>query len=224
MKKSLILLSVLSLVALSPAQQSQLLRIKAKQGQKFNYLMTVDGGSGAQTMKMSMQMNMKIAGATKNQVTIHSTIGTTSMNGQPMPAAAAEQLKKLLIVTTMDELGRVLKSETRGVPGMTGNGMEGSSVPFPATPVTVGSTWSGKSTFQGKKYDTSYKVIRFKSVLGRPAAVIHATPKGIPQLKLSEPIVFSVELASGFPISMNMKGTVNNGTGNQKIKMTMVRL
>lgn len=223
MKKAVILLSFLALASAVPAQQSVLLRIKAKPGQSFKYSMRMQG-SGAQGMNMGMQLSMKVSAVKNKQYTMNTTMGSITMNNQPLPAQASEQIKKMLIVTVLDERGRVLKTETKGVPGApAGGGPEGSSVPFPEKAIKVGQTWTGEATLQGQKVQTTYKLIALKTVSGKPAAVIHATPKNMPQMKLDGPIVFSVELATGFPISMSMSGTVSQGAQGQKMKMTMSR-
>jgi hypothetical protein len=218
MKKAVLLLSLFAIASAVPAQQSVLLRIKAKPGQSFKYNMRMRGG-----MNLGMLLNMKVASVKNKQFTMNTTMGNITMNNQPLPPQAADQLKKMLVVSVMDERGRVLKTETRGVPGAPTGGTEGSSVPFPEKPIRVGQSWSGEATFQGKKVQTTYKLIGLKTVSGKPAAIIHATPKNMPQMKLDGPIVFSVELATGFPLSMSMSGTVTRGTQSQKMKMTMNR-
>ncbi len=223
MKKSLLILPALCLAAFSAGQGAQLLRIKAKPGQVMKYVMDMQSGTSSQSMKMGMGMTMKVAAVKNGQWTIHSTIGNVTMNGQPAPAAATEQLKKMLMVTVMDSRATVLKSETRGIAGMPNNS-QGTSVPFPKNPVKVGSTWSGSASIQGQKVETSYKLIAFKPVNGKAAAVIHATPKGMANFKTNGPIVYSVELATGFPLSMSMTGTVTQGTNTQTMKMTMRRV
>ena len=192
MKKAILLLPFLCLAAASSAQSSQLLRIKAKPNQVFKYVMDIQTGTPSQSMKIGMGMTMKIAGVKNGQYTINSTIGNVTMNGQPAPPAASEQLKKMLMVTVMDSRARVLKSETRGVQGMPSGNNQGTSIPFPEKPVKVGSTWSGKANIQGQTVETNYKLIAFKPVNGKSAAVIHATPKGMATFKTNGPIVYSV--------------------------------
>lgn len=223
MKKATLFLTLLAVTATVPAQQSVLLRLKAKPGQNFKYTMRMQG-SGTQAMNMAMQMSMKVTSVKNKQFTTNTSMGSITMNNQPLPPQAAEQMKKMLIVTVMDERGRVLKTEMKGIPGApSGGGMEGSSVPFPAGPIKIGQSWSGEATLQGQKVQTTYKLVGLKPVAGRPAAVIHATPKNMPQMTLDGPIVFSVELATGFPLSMSMSGTATRGNQTQKMKMTMNR-
>jgi hypothetical protein len=221
MKKTAILLGVLGLVAASFAQPSYLLRIKGKPGQTFKYQMNVDQGPSG---KMGMQMSMKVAKVQAGQTTVNTTMGGMTMNGQAAPPQIAEQFKKMMIVTVMDARGRTLKTETKGVPGFTGSANQGNTVPYPDKPVKVGGTWSGESDVQGTKVKTNYKLVQVKSVSGKQAAVIHATPTNMPGMKLDGPIVFSVELATGFPISMSMSGTASRGTASQKVKVTMLRM
>jgi hypothetical protein len=221
MKKSLVIASIIGLAAIATPQSAHLLRIKAKTGQSFKYAMDIQSGA---SMKMGMTMNMKIAKATANEITVNSTMGNMVMNGQPAPAAAADMIKKMLVVTVMDPRGRILKTETKGIPGMTGAANQGSSVPFPQAAVRIGGTWSGEANIQGQKVKTNYKLIAVKPVMGKQAAVIHATPIGMTSFKPNGPIVFSIELATGFPLSMDMTGTATQGTSTQQVKMTMRRV
>jgi hypothetical protein len=223
MRKVFLFACLIFVAAMAPAQQSVLLRLKTKSGQVFKYTMKMQG-SGPQAMNMAMQMNMKVAAVKNGQVTMNTTMGNITMNNRPLPPQAAAQLKKMLIVTVMDSRGRVLKTETKGVPGApSGGGTEGSSVPFPEKAVRIGQSWTGDATIQGKKVKTSYKLVGFKTIAGKSAAVIHATPQDMPQMKLDGPIVFSVEIATGFPLSMSMSGSVGGGAQSQKMKMTMSR-
>ncbi|MBC8065227.1 MAG: hypothetical protein H7Y17_10380 [Chlorobia bacterium] len=224
MNKGLLIASFVGFVAFAGAQPSQLLRIKTKAGQSYSYLMTVQQGAGAQSMKIGFQMTMKIAKVQSGQFTMNTTMGEVTMNGQPAPPAATVQLKKLLVVSVLDSRGRILKSETRGVPGMSDAANQGSSVPFPEKAVKVGGTWVGEADIQGQKVKTTYKLIAFKPVAGKQAAVIHAVPSGMKNFVVKGPIVFSVELATGFPLSMSMAGTATQGTSTQNVAMTMRRL
>lgn len=224
MNKGLLIASFVSVVAFAGAQPSQLLRIKTKAGQSYRYVMNVQTGAGTQSMKVGMQMAMKVIKVQNGQFTIHTTMGGVTMNGQPAPAAATAQLKNLLVVSVMDSRGRILRSETKGVPGMGNSANQGSSVPFPEKPVKIGGTWIGEAEIQGQKVKTTYKLIAFKPVSGRQAAVIHAVPSGMSSFQVKGPIVFSVELATGFPLSMSMTGTATQGTATQNVAMTMRRL
>ena len=221
MKKAIILSVLVGAAALGSAQPSYLLRVKAKPGQVFKYAMTVNNGP---SNKMGMNMAMKVVKVQNSVFTINTTMSNMTMNGQAMPLQALEQIKKMLIVTTMSARGDTLKTEVKGVPGMTSAPGQGSSVPFPAGPVKVGSSWKGTSNVQGQKVETTYKLTGIKTVLGKQAAVIQATPKGITGFKANGPIVFSVELATGFPLSMSMNGTATQGGQSQPIKITMSRL
>jgi hypothetical protein len=221
MKKTAILLALVGFASFSAAQPAYLLRIKAKPGQAYKYKMDIDQGT---TAKIGMNMTMKVTKVQKGETTINTTMGAFTMNGQPAPAQIADQMKKLLIVSVMDARGRTLRTETKGLQGFSGAANQGNTVPYPEKPVKVGGTWTGEAEMRGTKVKTSYKLVGVKAVAGRQAAVIHAVPSNMPGLKLSGPIVFSVELATGFPISMSMSGTATQGTATQKIKMTMLRV
>lgn len=224
MKKALLIASFVGVAAISSAQTSHLLRIKAKAGQSYRYQMNVDTGMGAQTMKIGMQMAMKVAKVQNNQFTVNTTMGSVTMGGKPAPPAVTDQLAKMLITTIMDARGRILKTETKGIPGMAPGAGQGSSIPFPQNAIKIGGTWTGEADIQGQKVKTSYKLIQIKSILGKQAAVIHATPTGMTGFKSNGPIVYSVELATGFPLSMSMSGTATQGTSVQNMKMSMRRL
>lgn len=223
MKKGLLIASLVGLAAIASAQQTHLLRIKVKAGQTYRYQMNMDTSAGAQSQKIGIQMAMKVAKVQNSQFTVNSTIGGITMNGQPAPAAVADQLKQIMTTSVMDARGNILKTETKGMPGM-GQATQGSSIPFPQQAVKVGATWSGVAEMQGQKVKTNYKLIAIKPVMGKQAAVIHATPTGMKNFTPKGPIVFSVELATGFPLSMNMTGTASQGTQKQNISMTMRRL
>src|SRR5688500_10619117 len=116
MRKALLLICLISVGSAAPAQQSVLLRLKAKPGQNFKYMMRMQG-SGGQAMNMAMQPTRKVASVKSKQYTMNTTMGSITVNNSPLPPQAAEQLKKMLIVTVLDERGRVLKTETKGFPG-----------------------------------------------------------------------------------------------------------
>ena len=221
MKTTAILVALVGFAAVSAAQPSYLLRIKAKPGQAYKYKMDIQQGASG---TMGMNMTMKVVKVQKGETTLNTTMGGFTMNGQPAPPQVAEQMKNLLIISVMDARGRTLRSETKGIPGFSGAANQGSTVPYPEKAVKVGGTWSGEADMRGTKVKTNYKLVGVKSVAGRQAAVIHAVPSNMPGIKLSGPIVFSVELATGFPISMSMSGTASQGTATQKIKMTMLRV
>ncbi len=223
MKKGLLVASFVGLSVLASAQTSHLLRIKTKTGQTYRYQMNMEQGGNGQTMKFGIQMAMKVAKVQNNQFTINTTMGGVTMNGQAAPPQLADTLKQMLITTVMDPRGRVLKTETKGIPGM-GSAAQGSAVPFPEKAVKVGGTWTGEAEVQGQKVKTSYKLVQIKSVLGKQAAVIHATPSATPNFKTKGPIVFAVELSTGFPLSMSMTGTATQGTTTQTMSMTMRRI
>lgn len=223
MKKGLLIASFCGIAVLATAQTSHLLRIKSKPGQTYRYQMNMEQGGGGQSMKIGIQMAMKVAKVQNSQFTINTTMGGVTMNGQAAPPQVADQLKQMLITTVMDPRGRILKTETKGIPGM-GPGAQGAAVPFPEKAVKVGGTWSGEAEVQGQKVKTTYKLVQIKSVLGKQAAVIHATPSATPSFKANGPIVFAVELATGFPLSMTMNGTSTQGSTTQTMKMTMRRI
>lgn len=221
MKKTAILFGLIGLASLSVAQPAYLLRIKAKPGQAFKYQMNIDQGA---TAKMGMQMTMKVTKVQKGETTLNTSMGKMMMNGQPAPPQIADQMGKLLIITVMDARGRTLKSETKGIQGFSGAGNQGNTVPYPEKPVKIGGTWTAEADMRGSKVKTTYKLVAVKPVAGKQAAVIHAVPSNMPGFKADGPIVFSVELATGFPISMSMSGTASQGTATQKVKMTMLRV
>jgi hypothetical protein len=223
MRKVFVFLALASLASVGFAQKTYLLRIKVKPGQVFKYRMNVKSGTTAQSMTVGLNMTMNVTGAKNNQFTIASTMGGVTLNGKPAPAAAASQLSKMKTITVMDSRANIVKSEIQGMPGAP-QSPQGSSVPFPQNAIKIGATWSGKANIQGQQVETVYKLIAVKPVMGKMAAVIHATPKGIANLKTKGPIVYSVELATGFPLSMNMVGTVTQGTTTQNMSMTMQRM
>ncbi len=224
MKKGLLVASLFGIFAVANAQAPQVLRVKVKAGQAFRYKMSMDNSSGGQSMKIGMQMTMKVAKVQNGQSTVNTTMGSITMNGQPIPASASDQIKNMLITTVIDARGNVLKTETKGLPGMAPGASQGSSVPFPAAAVKPGSTWSGQTEVQGQKVKTTYKLVQFKSVLGKQAAIIHATPTASPSFQTKGPIVFAVEVSNGFLLSMSMKGTAKQGTATQNMAVTMQRI
>jgi hypothetical protein len=110
MKKIACLFAIAGLAALSVAQPSYLLRIKAKPGQSYKYAMNIDQGAAA---KIAMQMTMKVAKVQKGETTLNTTMGNFMMNGQPAPPAVSEQMKKLLIEGRTDLLHRFISKKGR---------------------------------------------------------------------------------------------------------------
>src|SRR3954463_14448517 len=79
--------------ALSAAEKSYTFTVNPKQGQTFNYDMTIGGA-----MNMNMSMSMTAEKVENGQTTFRSKIKSMTMNGQAMPAAANDMLGKMSII------------------------------------------------------------------------------------------------------------------------------
>jgi|GEM_PF-4440336 len=219
MKKYALLLAALSLAAFAPAQKGYLLRLRLKQNEVVKYDMAVT------SMGMNIDMGMKLT-CTKvagHQYTLVTTMGSMTMNGKPVPAQQAEQIKKMVVTTVVDDQGRTLSTKTTGVPGM-GPDSQSTTVPFPAGPVTVGKTWTGTNKVNNMSINTTYKFVGVKSVGGVQCAMIESTPNGIPGMKLDKPILTAVDLSKGIPIQLIMSATVGQGAQTGKMTITMKKV
>jgi hypothetical protein len=216
MKKSLALISVLAIAAISPANP-YLLRVNAKPGQTFRYNLVMRSSM----MRVQTGMTMKAINVQNKLTTFHTTIGSLTVDGKPAPGS--ERLKSILMITVLDGLGNIVKSEVKGMPKDQAATNQ-TAVPFPVKAVKLGDKWTAVGVVQNKKVNTTYTLKEIKTVNGMKAAVIHAVPDSMAQVKPNGPIVFSVELATGMPISMKMSGQAVQVDGTKlNIEVTMNR-
>ena len=219
MKKILFASLIVGVAPFCQAQGKYLLRIHVSPGQVLKYSTSVNTG----TMDIGMTMAMKCVSAAKKQFTINTTMGSMTMNGQPMPAQAADMMKKMLVVTVMTERGVVVSNKVTGIPGMNSGGSQAASVPLPEKPVGVGDSWTGVGEYNGQKMPTSYKVTGVKKVGGKTALVLSSTVNN-PSMKLDRPVVTVLDVSTGLPFSVEMSGTIVRGTSKQPMKMVMKRM
>jgi hypothetical protein len=218
-KKYLLAFLILGSAAVCHAQGKYLLRIHLAPGQVLKYATSVNTG----TMDIGMTMAMKCVSAAKKQFTVNTTMGSMTMNKQPMPAQAAAMMKQMLVITVMNERGVVISNKVTGIPGMNSGGSQAASVPLPEKPVGVGDSWTGVGEYNGQKLPTSYKVTGLKKVGGKTALVLSSTVNN-PSLKLDKPVVTVLDVSTGLPFSVEMSGTVVRGTSKQPMKMVMKRI
>lgn len=219
MKKIFIASLIVGVAPFCQAQGKYLLRIHIAPGQVLKYATVVNTG----TMDLGMSMAMKCTAAANKKFTMATTIGSLTMNGQPMPAQAADMMKKMLVTTVMTDRGVVVSNKVTGVPGMNSGGSQAASVPLPEKPVGVGDSWSGVGEYNGQKIPTSYKVAGIKKVGGKTALVLSSTVSN-PAMKLDKPVVTVLDVSTGLPFSVEMSGTIVRGTSKQPMKMTMKRI
>lgn len=219
MKKFALLILAASLATFASAQKTYLLRVRLKTNEVFKYAVDVE----TMGFTMNMTMQQKVIGVSGNKFTVNTTMGAMKMNGKPMPEAATKQIRQMLVTTVTDDRGRVISTKTTGLPNMS-SGAQNATVPFPAAAIAIGQKWSGKANINGTEVQTDYKLAGVKSMGGVQVAVIESVPKGVPGMKLSGPIVLTIDLKKGIPVTMSMNGSMTGPQGTQTMKMSMRRI
>ncbi len=181
---------------------SYTLKFNPKEGEKYTYV-TQTSATG---MDLEQTMTMFCEKVDGDNRTIITTIDAMKMNGNEPPAAAADSLKKMKIITTMDSSGKTLETKMEGAPA----GMPAPDSPvaaFPTKAVKVGDTWDGSLKMGGTDVKANYKLT---SVEGG-TATIESMMEGLPMgMTMESPAITKIDLSTGMPIStsskMKMKG------------------
>ncbi|MCL6623459.1 MAG: hypothetical protein K6T17_02430 [Fimbriimonadales bacterium] len=146
-----------SAVALSPAPQSVLLRLKLKPGSTYRYETVIkpeSTGTPAQTLKMITKVTVKQA-TREGYVLVQQIEDVKSESqGRTGPEGVFQSMKNLTIETTVNEQGKVLKQNVQTEDpfvkqilqsiGSPGSSLSPTGMNFPNKPVQVGTRWSDK--------------------------------------------------------------------------------
>jgi hypothetical protein len=185
-------------------------KLAPKQGDKFVYTMSINGGPSQQ---MEMGMTMNVDKVENGQSTITMSLDSMKMNGTDAPAAVLDAMKKSKTVMVIDESGKTISSKTEGAPSGSSQSISGAS--FPANPVKVGDSWEGTSNAGGKETKAKYTFVRVENVGGKEVAVFEVVPQGIEGLTLDGPMTVMVDVDNGMTRSMSMKGKAKGPDGKE---------
>ena len=180
MKKLFILFLVVS-STISVAQESVVLRVKQKKGDKFLMKMNQTMTSTAMMMTNNMVMTMEVLDSEKDIFTSEIKItkvamdmmqGTMQMSydsskenddldemGQ-MLKTQIDPLLKVVISTKTNKFGEVLEVVVEPAIQGTEQFKNQNNVSFPKEPLKVGDTWTNDNEAQGMKTTIEYKVIK----------------------------------------------------------------
>lgn len=89
---------------------------------------------------------------------------SSKQEDEPMPQfkAAAESINKLISTVTIDEQGVIIaRSDDKNPPNL---GMGDITLPLPAEPVTIGSTWETPRELRIRREDGSLKLVKFREL------------------------------------------------------------
>lgn len=185
MKRIIIALLVLtSLSAVS--QESVLLRVNYKKGDKYVVKVEQKSNSGLQGgMNMNMTMSMSIEesdGKTfKTQSKIVGIVMDMMQGGQTMSFDSSKKaedldqmgqmmksqfdpIMKVSIINTISDLGENIETKVEpATPGTEGLAEQSSSISYPKEKVSVGYAWSSEEENQGVKMKTTYKVVKIEN-------------------------------------------------------------
>lgn len=218
MKKALLLLVFLFASSALPTQERVLLRIKVNLGQVFRYAFHTEGETA-----MSMVYDMKVTEIKKGLSTFHSSFDSFKFAGQPAPAAVVDAMKKMKVITVLDERGRAVKTEVLGAPGSPPD-VGGSSIPYPQHPIAVGQSWTATTDYSGKKMVATYSLVRLETIANRRAAILRCNMSNLPDGIQYDVITSAIELETGMPISLQMTGSTTDGESIRSFGIRMTRL
>lgn len=198
------------------ANKTYTLKLSPKQGDKFNYVMKVDGGPDQQ---MEMDVSMLCEKVEGDNSTLVMSLEGMKMNGQEPPAAVLEAMTKAKTTMVMDSTGKTLSTKSDN-PGPA-QSFAGASLP--ANPVKVGDEWEGVSGADGKETKAKYKFTKVETVGGKEIAVFEVTPESMDSVTLDGPIIVKVDTTNGMTHSMSMKGKTTGADGKEStVSMEMM--
>lgn len=181
--KKLFTLLMLAVTLISTAQESTLLRLKYKKGEKYLMKMTMNQnmGDGMMLMNMGMNMNIDVKDVKADVYDVEMSIAKMTMEmkgggmdvkfdsdakdedldeqGKMMKAQVAPALE-IVVGAKMNSLGKT--SDIKIIKGPQGNleqfEQANSSVTYPEKAVSVGTTWTEEKTNKGMVLKYTYKV------------------------------------------------------------------
>ena len=202
--------------AATSANKSYTFKLSPKEGDKFSYVMKIDGGPD---QKMEMDVSMLCEKVEGDKSTLVMSLDGMKMNGEAPPAAVLEAMTKAKTTMEMDSTGKTLSTKSDN-PGQT-QSFAGAS--FPTKPVKVGDEWEGVSGAGGNETKATYKFATVESVGGKEIAVFEVTPEAMDSITLDGPIIVKVDTANGMTHSMSMKGKTKGADGKESsVSMEMM--
>lgn len=215
--------AALSLFAFSGAQITKqgsgyLFRVKFTKGQKTSYLMTMLSDMGAQKVNVTMPMSQTVTAVDKGVATVKVQVGEMKMmlNGKPIQNPAAAAGKTLEI-----------KMNNRGEMVGSGAGSQQTSIPLPAKPVAVGSTWSDSTTVpvagQPMKVNATYKLLGFEKLGKYNTAKVAVTVKGAGQVTVNGKGTVWLNMSDGSMVKYINDVQTSMGGRQMPMKMTITR-
>ncbi|MFN7172425.1 MAG: hypothetical protein ACK4P3_06540 [Fimbriimonadaceae bacterium] len=225
-------LSLAMLASLGSAQITQqgnryLFRLKLDANRSINYQATSNvnmQGQGADGLKVTMPIRMRITSVRSGVATIESTIGPANMNGNTQGEAQK-------ITSRINSQGNVIGA-SKGESSVT-------FIPLPRDPIAVGATWESTmplpslgAGLPATNTNTRFRFVGVRTVGGtRVAEISSFTTANMQQMgTLRMNNTFFLSMADGFLHSGNSSGSMNvsiptGGAGSkptqQTVRMTM---
>lgn len=243
MKKLLVLFLVVS-STISLAQESVLLRLNYKKGDKYIMSMNMSQNMGTMmSMNMSMKMSQEITNVTGEEYVSEMKIasmkmdmnqGGMSMNfdssksddelddaGKMMKSQMGPMLKAV-ITSKGNNLGEVLSTTVEpNTPGTSDLTKQSSNVVYPKNKVKVGDTWDFKKSDKGMNMNFKYTV---KTITSKLVVLdVSGTVDGMADGKISG--VMNVNRKSGVPVKSNIKMdmTIQGQPMKTNMELTMTK-
>ncbi|HRF60395.1 MAG TPA: hypothetical protein PLH94_10860 [Fimbriimonadaceae bacterium] len=212
------------------------LRLAMNKGDKYEVAMEMDSqvdmsavtpppGADAKTlemikqggsMKMSTTEEREVVDVQPGKITVKGTTTTATGDGtgifQEQAKAMAADEKGKEKVTVNDE-------RNRRVDDPAAKGDDSLTFEFPEKEIKVGDTWTGKTKFQDKDVEMTFKFEKRETVDGIDTAVVSATFEG-PEFKTVEPMMSWYDIKTGVPIKGTGKIEMSIPNGG-KVMMTM---
>lgn len=198
--------------AKAAANEAIELKYQPKEGETYKYTMAMNMEQGDQKVDVTADMTMKATKVEPNKITMENTIKMKMKAGDQTMDMPEQKM-----TTVSDSTGKTL--EQTGAGASAGN-MAAAS--YPTKPIKVGDTWTAEQKQNVQTVTANYKLVAVEDKNGMKAAKIETTMGGLPEgFTLDGPMVMWVEVATGLPIEVSMKGKGANNQGS--MTMTMKR-
>ncbi len=183
-----------------------LLRAKYTAGQKMSYAMSSNAAipGMAQPMKSSSPIIMQVKSVSKGVASLDVTTGPAMLNGKKQGDAVKQSVK--------------VDTRNKAVGGL--SNFEGfSSFEFPAMPVAIGGSWSGKmkinSPMGAISLNAKYTLVGLKTVNGKPMAEIRSKFSGVMMGPITGTSVSLLLVNDGSLYSSNAKTNTEFNMGGE---------
>ncbi len=201
------------------------LRLKAKVGDKYTMLTTVetsadiptpDGKTQSGTMTLTATEEHLCTKLEGTNMTWESKNVDVQATGTGAFAAQAEQAKS----QQKGKSETKVRDERNQVVGA--NKEETLALTYPEKAVKPGESWTGETELMGAKAKIEFKLEKFESLNGKVAAVLQANITGGEQIQSDGPLMLYVDVANGWPLKGSGAFTMNLPQGiKAKMKVTM---